>query len=402
MAIMTTKSRMPYFKVMIAGEDATSLIGKCIQSIDIDYSAKQPTSATIQITSKSLFMDLFIAGASCEISFGYHPLIMNKMIKGKINVEPEGESSEYMAYSIPISGEGVSMASHQKTRTFAVPIKNFIVNQIASENGFLPVVVIADVVPLPATEMTLQDGETDLKFLYRQAEKWGCLMWFGGMNQLYFVDRDKAFLYGNMTKNISENDLSLKYRFGYKSDSFPNNVKKVAWRKESNKGGAGSPVATHGSEASVLNTPEDFTITYMGAKYRLSPAVIAELKNSPASALKYSSIITKANIEGFEDVTLKKYFVPLTGQSRTNKQTGSGGGSGSSTGWVLDIELNEGDIYVRPPRQGLLACGGMNPKADTAELPGYIMRSNPLDLNIIEYRCGLSQGGFTGAMVATI
>lgn len=403
MAIMTTKSRIPYFKFIVAGQDTTDIIGKSIQSIDINYSAKKVASATVNITSKSVFQEIFVAGASCEIHFGYHPLVLNKMITGKINVEPEGETSEYMAYSIPITGTGVSMASAQKNRTFPVPIKNFIVNQIASENGYLPVVVIADILPLPATELPVQNGETDLAYLYRQAEKWGCLMWFGNMNQLYFIDRDKAFLYGNQTKTVNIGDKFPQYQLGYRSDTFPNNVKKVAWRKESNKGGAGGPVGSHGSENSIVNVPEDFSITYMGAQYRLKPAIIQEIKNSPAAALKYSTIITRANIEGFEDVTLKQYFVPLSGQSRTNKnRTAGGGGSGSSTGWILDIELNEGDIYIRPPREGLFACGGMNPKADTADLPGYIMRSNPLPIKIIEYKCALNQGGFTGSMVATI
>ncbi|MDA3900070.1 MAG: hypothetical protein PF637_06075 [Spirochaetes bacterium] len=392
------KSKMAYWKLFIAGEEVTRLIGKYITGIDITYELKRPTDCRVGIKSRSFFEDLCSEGLGVDVFFGDSPVALVKMFSGKISKRPEGSAQETIDYNIMAVENTAKMAMKQKRRVFASPTKAGIIQQIVAENGYVGQITISDSMPIDAKEMPVQNNQTDLAFLYECADKWDCLMWTVG-EKLYFVDSSKAFLYGNTDRIRSVQDYRNEYLLGYRTDAWNNNVQSVTYKHKISKGGgAGSPGASGGSERkAVTNKPEDFEITYMGGVYKLKPSVVNAIKNNSEEARKIYAIISKAGAKNFEEHTLREYYYPVTAESRTNKggKMGSHSSGYAKHGNTLNIKLNTWDVRLRPPREALFKSGSNDPKADSADLPAYLFKTNPQKYSITKVKTGLGSTPYT-------
>ncbi len=402
------KQRFAYWDLKIDGRQFNEM-KKYISSISVEYELNSISKLAIEVQSVSFLENYFNRGRKIEVKMGWGPLSLVKMFSGKIDKNPTGSTDDFMRYTITALDDSAVMTKKEKVRTFAMPIKQNIVSQIAGENGFIPNVIIKDQFPIAAKEMPIQKASTDLEYLLYCARKWNCVMWIdSSIRTLYFMDADVAHLQGDIIHAASPvkglNDVAGKYSLGYKTDYAENNVAKIDWK-------FGKPVSSNGT-ASVANRqnesgrspakPEDYVYEFYGETYKFSPEVIKQIKRNPTFAAKIISQSVTMPIDGSE---VSKYWIkyPGSSDSRTNNDL-QNNPAHKVNALNVTIDLNKGDVYLRPPRKINLVCGSINSRAVTSDLPRYLVESGRLgrDFNANKVKTVLTDGMIKTSIEASL
>jgi phage protein D len=252
MTVFIPTKRMLFWQIDVAGFNITSTIQQYISSISINYKLNGVTTANIDVISRSFIEDILVEKQKIKIQMGYDRFTLWDMFEGVIKAPPAGQGSDKIAYKITAVGKETTMATTAKNRIFQIQTKPAIIAQIAAENGYIPVLNISDLVPIPAKYAVIQKNKTDLDMLNYCANKWNCLMWFDEPNFLYFCDADVAHSVGDVlkTKRIHMEDLYPTYDLGYRTDYSKNNIANISWSFGSQKGGGVGSTSNTGANES--------------------------------------------------------------------------------------------------------------------------------------------------------
>jgi hypothetical protein len=250
-----------------------------------------------------------------------------------------------------------------------------------------------------------------LEYLVECAEKWHCVTWVDTEQtppKIYFVDSAAAFVKGDdlaLSGRKSIEDTSIKYTLGYKTDYARNNVARVGWKfGKPPTGQAGEKIAIRTDEKGNIVIPEDYVFDLPGfGTYQISPTFRKKAASNPRM---YRDILSKANSGAIDASELKtEYWIkyPAGGNSKVNKDKQTLPDH-ASKGILLDIDLNKGDPYLRPPRQATLYCGSSNPKAVNSNLPQWLVPSGieGLEININKVKTQLSDGMIKTSLEASV
>ena len=394
MAKLFERSKMPFWSLNINDTDLTSLLRNNVETMSVEYEINKIAKCEIAINSKSYIEDFFMEGSKIQVGMGFSPTTIIPMFKGSITATPAGQASDHISYTIIANNTIGSMGAKTQQRTFNSAIKSVIINTIIGENGYIPDVVISDSTPLPADQMPMQRNETDLEYLMNCAKRWGCVMWHTNsladpdLITIHFHDADKAHAKGNLIKNINAYDLDLIYKLGYRSEI--NNIENIRWSFEKSQG-TGNSVKGMDDDGADIQVPGDFKPTITDQE-----GIVYEPKQSYYDEIKKGNVdlagkVAKMGISGSFNQgsfnAVKEYFVPVKKLERTNENKNP---AYASHGIKLDIDLNVGDIYLRPPRQCSIISGVNNQRADTSKLPAFI-RKNVL-YNINKVKTTISSG----------
>lgn len=400
---------MPFWDLKLDGTSFNDM-KRFISGMEVEYEIGKPDIARVSVESVSFLESFFARGKELEIYFSWssNPTSMVKMFKGKIDKNPEGSASDFMQYTITAMGKSSLMARKEKVRTFPTAKKSFIINQIAGENGYAPVVQIKDASVIKAQEIPIQKGKTDFEFLSDCARKWGCIFWVDeGMSTLYFLDDSEAHKRGNLIADGKPKNSLLEppgnYRLGYRTDYAPNNIARLQWKfGKPPVANPGSQIANRQTETGKTVAPEDYVYEFYGNQYKFNPSIIAEIKRNPSAASKY---LSKALDEPIFENEKSSFWVkyPANGDSKTNKD-GQTLPSHKLNALMCDVELNKGDPYLRPPRKASLICGNSNPRSINADLPGWLVNSGRQgrEVNINKVKTGIMSGMMKTSLEFTV
>lgn len=394
MAFFATQKRMVYWKFIVNGRDETAVFGKNVASIHIkdsilpsaptrkkDKSFPPGSEAVITFVEKDYFVDWFVQGTKIQIFMGYERLSLPKVFEGTVMTLPDGRAREMLDYSVKAYGGMVGAAFQQKARVFPIPQKSAVIAQIASENGWIPDIQIADTSVIPADQIPMSKGFTDLEILIALATIWDCVLWFEDPNILHFIDSDRAHdIYDSRylsATSLTENGSNFfagkpgPYELGYRTDLATCNVESVIWKHMNQKGGgAGSPSYVKYTEDGFEYDFKAFKIPALGQTWQMKP----EYARSRDASKIFSWIIQAAqgtiNQQGYQ--VLRKYY-RIVPNSKTRPDDATHVGAG----FEITVMLNEGDPYLRPPRNANLYAGSINPRADSSYLPAWFYRHSP-------------------------
>ncbi|TGN20823.1 hypothetical protein [Leptospira idonii] len=372
--------KMAYWTLAL-NKDKFPEMRKFISGISVEYELNQMPQAEIQVESVSFLENYFSKHQLIDIEMGWNSLNMISMFQGEVERNPTGSASDYLTYSIPLIDGTASMALKEKNTVFTSSKKEEIIKTIIGSNGYNAIVQIKDKSPIKGDEVPIQKGQTDLEFLTNCAEKWNCLFWIDSENKtFYFMDSEIAHSEGDKihanSKIKNPDDLTGEYRIGYKTDHAPNNIANISWSfGNSREGDLNSKVAESTNEnGKVVSTddylPETFAYEINQKKYELSPAALERIKSNPNLATKLAEESKKAK-PGSKKMTTYWVAYPASGDSKTNKNLQAPPAHKSTT-ITLNVDLNIGDPYLRPPRKVKLFCGSLNPRALTSNLPNWI------------------------------
>ena len=308
--------------------------------------------------------------------------------------------SQKLNYTLTVADKVMDMSKKQKNSVVPGLKKNEIISRILAESGFIFTIDIADNSSIKPAEMPLQKAETNLNFLYKCARKWNCLFWHDG-DKCYFVDAEKAHAYGNIARlkgNIE--DLKTEYELNFRTALKENNIANISWTIGKDQGGApGKPGVKGANEEGEVKEIDDFEIVVEDVKYRLKDDIIKEIKKDPSLNAKYFSATLMTEVSRSND-RLREYFVASTKGSATNKDltqkpTHRWGAA------KIDVDLNKGDPFLRPPRTVFLQCGS---SSKDSYLPAFLFRDNPdrQEYNINKVKIALANGMITTKIQATM
>jgi len=374
------KKKMAFWDIELNGKQFNE-IKRFISSITVEYELNKISKASISVDSVSFLEDYFGRNQEVKILMGWNSLNLVDMFQGKIDKNPEGSASDYMSYQIPLLDTAAGMALREKNTIFPTTVKSSIIRTLAGTNGYASIIDIADSSPIKAKEMPVQKGQTDLEFIRLCAVKWHCLFWINSDTKtIYFMDSDKAHEKGDLLHSASKfaniDDLAGKYKLGYKTDYASNNISQMKWKYGSPKtGNPGSNVVNRTGEKGKTVKQEDYVYEFYDQTYKFSPEIIKKIKADPSFGAKILAESVNSPVDSNE---LTKYWVkyPANGESKTNKNLQSQP-SHKVNQLSIEVDLNYGDPYLRPPRQATLFCGSENPRALTSKLPSWLVNSGP-------------------------
>jgi len=372
------RKKMAFWDLELNGKKFNE-IKRFVSSITVEYEVNKIAKATINVDSISFLEDYFSRNQEVKIKMGWDSLNLVDMFQGKIDKNPEGQASDYLSYQIPLLDTSAGMAKQEKNKVFNSTIKSSIIRTIAGLNGYASVINVKDSTPIKAKEMPLQIGKTDLEFIHECAVKWNCLFWINSDSRtIYFMDSDVAHKQGDLVHAASKfaniDDLAGKYKLGYKTDFAPNNIASIKWKYGAGRNGnAGSNVVNRTGEKGKTVAPEDYVYEFYDQTYKFAPEIVKKIKTDPSF---YSKLISEAGQSSVDSNELTKYWVkyPANGDSKTNKNLQSPP-SHKVNELSLEVDLNYGDPYLRPPRQATIYCGSDNPRAVSSNLPSWLVNS---------------------------
>ena len=427
------QTNMVYWKFELGGEDTTSLLLEVVKSIKIrdlilpstktgeGKNMKAPSEATISISSKDYIESVFIPGSEIKIYLGYDKLVNPLVFSGMIRMLPDGSASEMLHYTVKAYGDAIVMAMKEKNHISSLLTKREIILEIAARNSLTPIIDIGDSSLIPIKFVPIQRKETDLEFLTRCAYNWNCVFWvkrskLTGIN-LFFMDSKKAHAYGD-TESRKFGRLvgpiysvpGSEYNLGYRTDRTPCNVAKIDWSQNT------SSISSSLSVPTVLGALEDggvrgkneFSRVIKGKTWILRNKYAKQAKKDYTKWYKYLGVLIKALITFDSYRGVSQYWRPEKYTENTSRDIPPSHGN---SGVELSIDLNEGDPYLKPPRNALLWDGTINPNADGSNLPSWLFQnatwdSGPANLKINEttlhysggrlksnLRCSMNRGG---------
>ncbi|WP_411821211.1 hypothetical protein [Leptospira sp. 'Mane'] len=372
------KKKMAYWDIELNGKPFNE-IKRFVSSISVEYEINKLTQASIQIESVSFLENYFSMNQKLTIKMGWDGLGLIDMFEGEIEKNPEGNASDFLSYTIPLLDSSVSMARREKNMTFPSNKKSDIIKTIAGANGYDVETNIKDASCIKGMETPIQKYKTDFEFLEECATKWNCLFWVDpSVKKIYFMDSDIAHKQGDVihasSKFRSMDDQSGEYKLGYKTDYAPNNISNLNWKFGTPRNAnPGTNIVNRTGEKGKVVSPEDFVTEFYGKTYKYSPEVVKKMKTDPSFSNK---VMEESSTKTIEPSEITKYYVayPADGESKTNKHL-QVSPHHRINAVSLDVDLNIGDPYLRPPRQVKLFCGSLNPRALTSNLPNWLVNS---------------------------
>jgi phage protein D len=202
-------TRVPYFSVVIEGQDITPWVS-AVQVVEDDRLAD---STTITVNDpRMIYADALMEGCVAEIDLGYaepgqHALLLRALITKVEVTYPENGVSQ-----VKIKGEdrSIEMGLAERKKNWTGTTVNAIVRKITERYHFADVVASLD--PDPKVRGENQDAKTDLAFLQDLARKHTakCFVELNEDEQevLYFIP-DRRILHLNRADK-----LLLRYRQG--------------------------------------------------------------------------------------------------------------------------------------------------------------------------------------------
>ena len=364
------KPKFTSWKIEANGQDVTRMYGRYIQGIEVAYKTNSIPMATLQIASPSYFEDIFETGMEIKIFMGFDRNNI-EMFKGKVVSSPNGRAENLIRMTVKLLGETSAATKNQKTRVFKIPKISAIVQQIAAENGYTPIVVVANDM-IDISDLPIQNKQTDLQFINQLAEDSNCIWWTWD-KYFYFYDSDLAHSAGDLLKkpDIYNEDLSPIYKLAYRTDLIKNNVASIEWKFKQAQGSAPGQAAvkSFGETGEEFST-RDYETTYQGVRYRIKPEIIASFKSNK-EVWKYLAIKLSSGVSGHEDF-IKQYMkpIPRSGKIHEGKNYVA---SHKMNGMEAMVMLNQGDPALRPPRTCSITDGTKNPSAHSSFLPDFLM-----------------------------
>lgn len=407
MAVMSLSKNMVFWKIMSGSSDLTSRMNKYVSSIAIkdilyptsrvgerkDPDARKPSSATISVTSHDYIEDIFTEGLPMKIYMGYTRdlSITNLVFDGKIVHVPDGSAGDMLQYKIKLASNEIQMAFQQKNRVLQPVTKASIIAQIAAENNRVPRINITDNVPIRQGSIPMQRAMTDLELLFDLADRWDCVFWLEPPNFLYFQDSR----FGHATGG--------NYVLGYRTDIVKSNVESISWKQQPKRAGTpGNSGIRALNERGETDTNTQYRILSQNNTYELR-----EIEAARAGAKEfwdYAMDVKNATLSGNAYDALRRYYHIVDGGDLSTRDTAP---SYANSGFDIEINLNEGDPSLKPPKNILLFAGTNNPRVDTAKLPRWLFRHSAggmspaiLKLNRTDLR--YSQGKLQQKLTCTI
>ena len=209
MAAPGRPARVPYFSVVIEGEDITPWV-HAVQVVEDDRLAD---STTITVNDpRMIYADALMEGCVAEIDLGYaepgqHALLLRALITKVEVTYPENGVPQ-----VKIKGEdrSIEMGLSEKKKKWAATTVNAMVRDVGEAYHFAD--VVASLNPDPKVVLENQDAKTDLAFLQDLARRYTakCFVELNGDEQevLYFIP-DRRILHLNRADK-----LVLRYRQG--------------------------------------------------------------------------------------------------------------------------------------------------------------------------------------------
>jgi len=202
-------ARVPYFSVVIEGQDITPWVA-AVQVVEDDRLAD---STTITVNDpRMIYTDALMEGCVAEIDLGYaepgqHALLLRALITKVEVTYPENGVAQ-----VKIKGEdkSIEMGLAEKKKNWTSTTVNAIVRKIGEPYHFAD--IVASLQPDPRVARENQDAKTDLAFLQDLARKHTakCFVELNEDDQevLYFIP-DRRILHLNRADK-----LVLRYRQG--------------------------------------------------------------------------------------------------------------------------------------------------------------------------------------------
>lgn len=421
------QTRMVYWKFELNGGDITSLLLEVIKSIKIRDSIlpsgepkeitkgknkgtiKAPSEATISVSSKDYVENIFLPGSEIKIYMGYDKLVNPLVFSGKIRMFPDGSASEMLHYTVKAYGDAIVMALKERNYVPSKLTKKDIILEIALRNKLTPTVEISDSSFIPIQFVPIQRKQTDLDFITQCAYNWNCVFWvktsaLGGID-LFFMDSKKAHAYGDTESKkfgrligpLYSNPNSSEYNLGYRTDRTKCNIAKIDWTQNTSAIDSLPDVATvvGALEDGTTKGKNSFSIKIKGQTWIMKNKYAKEADRMGANgAHAYAIGLFKSAVtfEGYKGIS--QYWEPEKYTENTNKDIPVPHGN---LGIDISIDLNEGDPYLKPPRNALLWDGTINTNADSANLPSWLFQnatweSGPAKLKINEITLHYSGG----------
>lgn len=367
MANLRFRAETPHWEVKIFRSNITSVLRPFISSIQCEYTTDdkgtKPPEAIISFTSQWFPEDLFRDGIEVSVRMGWDRQNMATMIFGTVLFEPSGTAGSELSYRARIKSKIMALARRERIgESFHGRTKREIIAEIAGRNDYDIKVSITDAARIPKDETikqgNMKKGETDLELLYRLSRQWECVTWVDDVKKIiYFIDADRAHDFGDTLRIPTARDIldvpqSSSYELHYKFGR--NNIASLSWKKgpalKGDPSGAQPAVKTLISEDKEDQQDEDNITTQREVD---GEKKIWEMKEETERNVSISELIESRAEFGIATDTeawLNQYFVPMTvgsGKTITNEVRPR---ADKRRGYAIDIELNIGDEFLRPPR----------------------------------------------------
>jgi hypothetical protein len=407
MATLYPAIKSPQYSMMIGNEEVTSMVKRFIAGASFEYGLEGPPVAQIKMSSNAFIEDLFVSGMPIKFYLGWDAGNMIEMCNGRIITPPDGTAQDKLDFNITVGDSVLQMGTVQKNKTFKIQKKSAIIHSIVAKYGYIPTIDIDDDTAVDPNEWVMQKGQTDLEFIYQCAYKWNCITWVDSTTsgkKFYFMDSSKCHSKGDTLrkKNIfSIANLFSKpvdeYELAYKVLNKKCNIENIGWKFKKDQGGMlGEPGVYGAGEAGSVARPKDYKIEALGTYWKLKDEVNANL--TKAEKAKLAPLVYQAKLSEQQDL-LRKYFVPLTHDSKTNLNNSHGPDHDGPI--EIEVKLNVGDPFLRPPRSAMLYSGG---ETKSTELPSFLFKTkkSPQKYNINKVKTEFSSGMISTSLVMTV
>ncbi|MFG3257555.1 phage late control D family protein [Streptomyces sp. NPDC048172] len=209
MAAPVRPARVPYFSVVIEGQDITPWV----TSVQVVEDDRMADSMTVTVDDpRMIYADALMEGCVAEIDLGYaepdqHALVLRALIT---KVELSYPESGVPQLKIKGEDKSIEMGLAEKKKNWTRTTVNAVVRKIGQPYRFAD--VVAGLNPDPKVRQENQDAKTDLAFLQDLAKKYQakCFVELDekGKEVLYFIP-DRRILHLNRADK-----LVLRYRQG--------------------------------------------------------------------------------------------------------------------------------------------------------------------------------------------
>lgn len=395
MANLRFRTEMPHWEVKVFRTNITDILRPFISSIQCEYTTDdkgtKPPEAIISITSQWFIEEFFRDGVEVLIRMGWDRQNMATMIFGIVLFEPSGTAGSELSYRARIKSKIMELARRERIgESFHGRTKREIIAEISSRNDYDIKVSITDAARIPKDETikqgNMKKGETDLELLYRLSRQWECVTWVDDIKKIiYFIDADRAHDFGDTLRIPTARDLievpqSSSYELHYKFGR--NNIASLSWKKgpalkgdPSGKEPAFETLVAENKDKEAdlgrftIETEADGETTVWRLKESIKSKVAVEKVLSVAGEIKTANR---------KNSWLNKYFIPMVSESSKTIRNETNPRSDKRSGYGIDIGLNIGDEFLRPPRSAILKSGqssGFSTNEDD-RLPGFLFKSN--------------------------
>lgn len=383
MAVMKINSRMVYWDVFLKSSTTGWMsvkkmmpgFGKYVNSISVKdtiafkKSKGAPSELDMSITSNNYCENLFTEGIKIRAFLGYDILGQPLVFDGEIRHLPDGGAKEMLNYTVKAYSNDITFSNIELNRTFSGRTKSAIIMEISSKNKFEAVILIKNDILPKAGFSRIQKGITDMELMNKLAKEWGCVWWLDRRGILFFVDAEDAHEVGTLynTRLKGQN-----YTFGYRTDRVLCNVESIDWSATPRPGGSEiESMMESFNEFGKNPAANKYKINALGGTWKLQEPYLSEATKDPLAFGSYALYAAGQSVSGNGYDVLRKFFIWEHGDvSDSNREVPDAGGA--STGIELNIRLNEGDPYLKPPLKGLLYAGVLNPLVNSAALPGWL------------------------------